>query len=74
MTYPLYHLYEEMILRRNQLFLMVGCVLLIWLGLIWLAGQWRPAWRPALWYLSIGVYYATLGVLAVLYFAGPEIS
>lgn len=74
MTYPLYHLYEEMILRRNQLFLVVGCVSLFYLLLIWVVGEWRPTWRPALWYLSVGVYYATLGVLAVLYFAGPAIS
>ena len=69
MAFPTYHLYEELIRSRNTilmtlaLFVLVGFVFWGWVR------RYKPEWSlPAMWFIGVGGFYATLAAVVVYYF------
>lgn len=69
MTFPTYHLYEELILARNTILLMIGLLVLTGFMLWGFTRRYKPAWSlPAMWIFGVGGFYATLAIVVVYYF------
>jgi hypothetical protein len=65
-TYPLYYLYENLIIQRNTLFMMIGAVVISYSWIVLELWNRFPRWRKLiLWSLGYGLYYATLVGVAV---------
>jgi len=69
MTFPTYHLYEELILARNTILMMLGLLILIGFMFWGYIRRYKPEWSlPAMWVIGVGGFYATLAALSIYYF------
>lgn len=72
MTFPTYHLYEELISSRNTMIMVLAMLIMLGLTVWGLIRQHKPAWATrAIWIIGVGGFYATLVAVAVYDIVGP---